>query len=531
MVFTVGVLVSFLLYVIIGIILTRKIRNVEDYFVSGRNAPVILIAGSSVASLASTVIFMGDISFAYDGYALPLMVLAVLHGSGFVFGTFLFGRYLRRSRSLTLPEYFGKRFHSNRVRKATAITSILGITAYLMSVSQGVSLLLSQISGMPYSVAVIIATGVVVSFTFLSGAKGVLFTDTLMFFIFLVAVFISIPYIIHLAGGWPTAVINTAFLESKPDMLSWHGITGDGAFMGTPFEAIAWFVIMGIAWSIVGSVGPWQTSRYMMAKNEQVALRGGIVALISYAFMLIILHFGAAIISSINDAVDPSSHVYIWSAMNLMPVWMGVIVLSGIMAAGLSSASTFLQLIGNSVAYDLIDHSDRPRESLLKYSRAVMLIIGIVVLLLNLWQPPAIVWISYFAATLFAASWGPATFASVFSKKVNETGAFWSIIVGFLVVLITNFLDTFMGIAFPVYFDPVILGMISALITLILGIKFGGDVTAEEREFQNYILTPSEGQTQNDIAVTRKYANVLIVGGVVLVLFTFVFYFVPIHFM
>lgn len=529
MVFAAGVLISFLIYIIIGIYLTKKIASVEDYFVSGRNAPVILIAGSAVASLASTVIFMGDISFAYDGYPLPLMTLAVLHGSGFVVGVLLFGRYLRRSRSLTLPEYFGNRFASKKVRQATAVTTILGMTAYLMAVTQGVSLLLSEILYVPYSMAVIIASVVFVSFTFLSGARGVLVTDTLMFFIFLTAVFVSVPYIIHIAGGWPDVLIQTASIEDKPNMLSWHGITGENAFMGTPFEAVSWFVIMGVAWGIVGSVGPWQTSRYMMARTEHVAIRAGIVAFISYAFMLIILHFGAATIASINPDIPSSDKVYVWSAMNVMPTWMGVVVLSGIMAAGLSSASTFLQLIGNSVAYDLFDQSGKPNHSLLKFSRIIMLAVGIIVTMLNLWQPPAIVWISYFAATLFAASWGPATFASVFSKKVNKTGAFWSIIVGFLVVILGNLIETFTSFSFPVYMDPTILGMIFSVITLILGTKLGGEVSEEERAFHQIILTRVETKGVNDVAITKRYANVLIICGVVLIVLTFIFYYIPLH--
>lgn len=527
MTFTIGVLVSFLVYVVIGIIITRQVKDAEDYFVAGRNAPVILIAGSSVASLASTVIFMGDISFAYDGYAIPLMVLAVLHGSGFIIGVFLFGRYLRRSRSLTLPEYFGKRFHSTKVRRATAITTILGMTAYLMAVSQGVGLLLSKISGMPYPVASTIGILVVVTFTFLSGAKGVLFTDTLMFFIFITAVFVSIPYIIQTAGGWPNAIIDTAALEGNP--LSWHGITGDKAFLGTPFEAVSWFVIMGVAWGIVGSVGPWQTSRYLMARTEQVAIRGSIVALISYAFMLIVLHFGAAVIAKINPYIESSDQVFIWSAMNIMPTWMGVVVLSGIMAAGLSSASTFLQLIGNSVTYDLVDQTKKSSVSLLKYSRVVMLVVGLVVIGLNLWQPPAIVWISYFASTLFAAAWGPMAFSSVFSKKVNANGAFWSIIVGFSVVLIGNFLETFMGVSFPVVVDPIILGMVFSLITLVLGTKFGGEVSQEAKAFHQLILTPTESNSVKEVAITKRYANILIISGVILSIMTFIFYFVPIH--
>lgn len=42
-------------------------------------------------------------------------------------------------------------------------------------------------------------------------------------------------------------------------------------------------------------------------------------------------------------------------------------------------------------------------------------------------QATTLHYVDHFAATLFAASWGPVAVASVYSKKVTENGAFWSI--------------------------------------------------------------------------------------------------------
>src|SRR5699024_12433810 len=110
--------------------------------------------------------------------------------------------------------------------------------------------------------------------------------------------------------------------------------------------------------------------------------------------------------------------------------WIGVIAVSVILAAALSSSSTFLQLIVNSISKDLFQSSKISDTKLLKISRYVMIAVSAVTLSLALWQPPAIFWISIFAATLFAASWGPAAFASILWKRVTKTGAFWSITVG-----------------------------------------------------------------------------------------------------
>src|SRR5690606_35519605 len=110
--YLIGILVGFAIFILIGIVLSKKIANVEDYYVSGRNATTVLISGSLVASFLSSVTFMGEAGFSYAGYPIIQLVLVIFNASGYVFGVFLFGRYLRRSNAITVPEYFGKRFNS-----------------------------------------------------------------------------------------------------------------------------------------------------------------------------------------------------------------------------------------------------------------------------------------------------------------------------------------------------------------------------------------------------------------------------------
>ena len=80
-----------------------------------------------------------------------------------------------------------------------------------------------------------------------------------------------------------------------------------------------------------------------------------------------------------------------------------------------------------------------------------MLVVGIVILIVAYFQPPAIMMISYFAATLFASSWGPVAFMSVWSKRITADGAFWGIVVGFVGNLIPKVLSVFEVIYLPVY--------------------------------------------------------------------------------
>ena len=43
-IFFVGVIVSILLYLVVGLFAGRNVKDVDDYYVSGRNQPTLLIA-------------------------------------------------------------------------------------------------------------------------------------------------------------------------------------------------------------------------------------------------------------------------------------------------------------------------------------------------------------------------------------------------------------------------------------------------------------------------------------------------------
>lgn len=350
-----------------------------------------------------------------------------------------------------------------------------------------------------------------------------------MFIVFTVATFLSIPYILKAAGGLPNAIIKTSELIEKPDMMSWHGITGEASYLGSPLEVFLWCVIIGIVWGLVIAISPWQSSRYLMAKNEHVALRSGVLSTVFLAVIYLVLHFTMMTINVVNPDIVPTERVFIWAAMNLIPTWIGVIAVSGILAAALSSSSTFLQLIGNSISKDLFQSSKISDEKLLKISRYMMIAVAAVTLSLALWQPPAIFWISIFAATLFAASWGPTAFASVLWKRVTKTGAFWSITVGSIGVAVTELLNSMGMLDLPVYLNSAVFGGILSIIALIVG-SLLTEPTKEELAYrENLLILPEEEKDAKKIRQTKKYPVILYATGVVLIVITFVYYYIPIY--
>jgi len=103
-IFFLGVIVSIAIYLIIGLWAGRAVKGVNDYYVSGRNAPTILIAGTLFASMLSVNGFMGDQGWCYSGNITSLVLLNSICACGYILGPLFFGRYLRRSECATIPE-------------------------------------------------------------------------------------------------------------------------------------------------------------------------------------------------------------------------------------------------------------------------------------------------------------------------------------------------------------------------------------------------------------------------------------------
>jgi sodium/pantothenate symporter len=156
-----------------------------------------------------------------------------------------------------------------------------------------------------------------------------------------------------------------------------------------------------------------------------------------------------------------------------------------------------------------------------------MLGVGLAALALSLVVPPNIFWITYFAGTVFASSWGPVAFMSVWSARITEAGAFWGIVAGFAGNVVPKGLALLHVIELPVWADPIIIGgLVGAVVTVAVSRR--GTVTEAERRFRASLHDLPPGEL--DAVETRRslrWPAVLVAGGIVLAAAMIGFYALP----
>ena len=525
-IFLIAVIITIVIYLVIGWYVGRKVKSLDDYYVAGRNAPTLLIVGTLVASFMSTNAFLGELGMSYLGHAPLIIIMTGGNCLGYLFGALFFGRYLRRSQSLTVPEFFGRRYQSRRLQTLAGFTIIIGLTCYLVAVTWGVALVISEVAQLPYSACICLVWLGYTSFTLYSGSKGVIITDTFMFVLFTIVALMAFYFIIESGGGWHEGLHKLAQYEAKPGIISWHGLVGDDSNWKTPAEALIWALILGCAWGVVVAVSPWQTSRYLMARDEHVVIRSGCGACVAMFLLYLVNNYSAAAVNLVNPEITPPESVMIWVSMNLLPPILGSLLICGILSAGLSSASTFLSLIGFSASNDIFVYESNAEKKLL-VTRYTMIIFGLIVITLCLILPSNIFWITYFAGPVFASSWGVVAFMSIWSTSITEAAAFWGMINGFFGNIATNIFSLLMGLKLPVFMDPILVGSLISLVTVLmmstLGIA-GKETLAFRAKLHEMPMTLAN---EKEVARTLIWPKVMIIIGAATTILMAVFYALP----
>lgn len=118
------------------------------------------------------------------------------------------------------------------------------------------------------------------------------------------------------------------------------------------------------------------------------------------------LNLQSVTVLNLNPGMEDPQRVLIWAAFHVMPKLVGTLMLAGIMAAGLSSASTFLSVIGFSITSDIVFVEFKSEKQQLFVSRVIMLILGAISLLLAYTGIGSVRIVTYLHLQTSAASWG-----------------------------------------------------------------------------------------------------------------------------
>lgn len=441
----------------IGVILAKRIKNREDFFVAGRSLTAPILAGTLLATwIGSGDIFsVADLSYNH-GYS--SLIGSAGGWVGFIIVFFIAAR-VRRFGQFTVPDILEVRYN----KWARLLATITTIVAYVTIVSyqfRGGGWIINIISDGKISLetGMIFMAGFVILYTMTAGMLSVAYLDIINGIIIIVGVFLALPFLIKFGGGISTVAANTT---ARNHLLlgNMSGLEALGYFVPTMLLALA-------------NANMYQ--RFFSAKDEREAKRSVVLFLIGAVILGIGIQSLAVVGSSIFKGLSAqeSGKIILLAAHEGVPVAVGCLLMASIVAIIISTANSFLLVPATNIMRDIVQRFVKPDISdkgMIVGSRISLIVLGLSAYgLIGFF--PRILKAAYAAYTIYGAGLTPALLATFFWKRATAKAGVLSILSGVVITIAWEIITRIIGHQFlgiPAVY-PALLSSIILLVSVSL---------------------------------------------------------------
>ncbi len=418
----------------IGFTVSRSTSSPSDFFLANRSLKAWVTAISSTASSESAWAVIGTVGLAYkDG----LSALWFFPGCllGYALNWFFVAERLRKfsheKKTLTVPEYLETHFTDNThlIRVISVIIIFASMMAYIAAQFLAIGKTFDAIFGIPHLVSIPIGGTIIITYTTMGGFRAVAWTDFIQGLIMVIGlVMLSITAVVELGGF---SLVTQKINAIAPIALTWMGGKTTSVFLGSMVG------LLGIGLGYPGQ--PHVITRYMAAKDSKTIKQGTWIAFgwgtLIYSSAITLGICGQVLFPDLSDP----EHLFATAAENLLPSFLTAIVLTGILAAIMSTVSSQIIVAASAIAHDIyskvINASPTPKR-VISISRLTIFLIGIGAMLVALMDTRIIFWFVLFAWSGLGASFGPVILFTLYSKKVTRSGAIGGMLTGFFTTIV-----------------------------------------------------------------------------------------------
>jgi len=460
------------LMILVGVLSSKHQKNTSDFWVGSRGFGKFVLAIAIVASIMHGGTLVGGVGMmAAKG---PTVLNNISFAIGFLIVLVFMADKLRRFGGYTLPDYMGARYESIKFQAFSAIVVMVAAIATLIAQTKTMGIVVEQMTGIPFAVALVASTLIFVFYTAVGGMRAAIWTDIIQWLFMMVGVIALAIAIWKPLGGMSGMVTKVEGVAP-----GWSSLTGLG---WTPMAFISWHVVWLIAYfTRIEFVTKMYTAKDVKTARSSVAL--GLPLLLIF-INFTVLFAGAARVLVWNDVASPDKALTTLIANYMDPFWASV-SLAGIAAAAMSTVSSLLLMSGAAIAHDLIRKSyHEPRgitmseDYYLKISRITVCAVGLIALIGAFNTPTLVLVLVSYAVALTGASFAMPMLLGLMWKRVSSSAAFASSIAGFLG---SGFwaLAAEMGYAWTKVMHPIIPGFILSFVTIFVITVFTKPVSEE----------------------------------------------------
>ena len=460
------IVVFFTTLMTIGIFFSRKNKNLNDYFLGGRNMPTWLVAFAAVGTSISAGTFIGAPQITFDGNMTYIMLSVGAIIGGFLASIIMLPA-LYKANTITIYGYLGNRF-GNGAKGATSIMFLLGqlLTSgsRLFIAAIAVSVMLYNDIYITNLIISIIILGVISTiYTMAGGIKGLIYIDTIQMLLVIATGIIAIILIFNFIPASLPEIIDSLRHANTVDGNEVNKLQViDSKFsLAEPYNLMGALIACTIFKFAQYSTDHEFVQRQLTCKSVKQSAKSlvysqiislpvviifMIIGLLLYVFYSNPQLMGAALPT---DVLNDSRQVFPQFMFNYMPPGVLGLMVVGLLASALSSFNSAINSMTSSLVSDIylplkrkFNKKNLDSTGSMKESRVLVVFMGIVLtafaVVASMMQGAGGQSLVDFALGVMSFSYAGMLgvfMCAVLTKRGNVNSVIAALIVGCLVVL------------------------------------------------------------------------------------------------
>lgn len=429
-----GIFVAIL--VAIGLYSKKKVKNINDFYLGGRQMGPWITAFAYGTTYFSAVIFIGYAGRIGWGFGLSATWIGI--GNAIIGSLLAWLILAKRTRQMThelnastMPEFFEKRYDSKAIKIVSALIIFIFLVPYSASVYQGLGYLFERIFGIPFVYCMAAMALITAVYLMLGGYIATALNDFVQGIIMIVGVILMIYFILaHPAVGGLSEGIRK--LSSIPD---------DGPGLVSIFSAQPGNLMGLIVLTSLGTWGLPQMVHKFYAIKDNDAIKKATVVSTLFAILIgggayFTGAFGRLFLNNTlpvgsNGVPNPDMVMPQMLEAALPEALMGIIMLL-VLSASMSTLSSLVLVSSSAIVLDLFkgalfkEMSNKTAMFLMKVFCAAFVLFSFMVAV----TPNAILTLMSFSWGTVAGSFLAPFIYGLYWKKTTKAGAWAGIITG-----------------------------------------------------------------------------------------------------
>jgi SSS family solute:Na+ symporter len=391
-------MIFLILYVVVllgfGLFECKKIKNFDDFIISGRTQKTGGIAYSILATCIGASATLGVVSTARD-IGFPAFWWLGAGAVGLLLQSLFLSRKVRAVGAYTLPDLTEK-LMGRDARFLTSIIVVIAWTGIIAAQFVAGAKLLSAFGDIDPNVSIMVTALVIVAYSAMGGQSSVMKTDRVQFALLGGALLFTLGY---LYAVQPVPLADIRF-----------DLTNDGF---TPENLVYYLFVVGGSYFVC----PLLFSRILTARDARTARKASFLSALGLVAVSVVITL-IGIWASFH--IDPSYDKDILGLIiaEKLPVAGGIALLIGLVSAIISSADTCLFAVASIVEYDIL------KQKRVRTTRLVIGIVGLFSALLAM-KNPDIISLLIQAYAVFTAGVVPPVAVALIMWKKRTIHLYW----------------------------------------------------------------------------------------------------------